>query len=156
MCGARACCSVSSSSKTRRRWRPRQIGPVRWPRRCANGGYCSVRPGRPETCSRSAPRLSSSANTPTFSCKPSTMSSPLPGTEPGTVCHCWRSFHLVEDLPYQVHRSVRVQEGEPSDGLALPHRWRDEGDLVVEQAVGPPRILPGGPAAAAEENDAEF
>ena len=50
MCGAKACYSVSSSSKTRRRWRPRQIGPARWPRRCANGGYCSARPGRPETC----------------------------------------------------------------------------------------------------------
>jgi hypothetical protein len=49
---------------------------------------------------RSGPRSSSSANTPTFSCRPSTMFSPLPGTEPGAGHHCWRSFHLVEDLPY--------------------------------------------------------
>ncbi len=70
--GARACCSASSSSLTRRPVLPRPPAPVRSPRRCASGGYCSARPARPGTCSRSGPRWSSAASTPTCCSPPST------------------------------------------------------------------------------------
>ncbi len=40
--------------------------------------------------------------------------------------------HPVEDHADQVHRGLRVQEGEPGHGLAFPRRGRDERHLVVQ------------------------
>src|SRR5215831_9007774 len=80
-----------------------------------------------------------------------------PGTHrgPETAPRPAGSLHPVQDLPHQVHRGVRVQEREPGDRLALPRRRRDEGHLVVEELVGPLRVLLRGPAAPAEQHDAE-
>ena len=41
--------------------------------------------------------------------------------------------HRVEDLGNHPRIGLGVQEAEASDGLALPDRRGDEGDLVIEQ-----------------------
>src|SRR5450432_1131149 len=67
-----------------------------------------------------------------------------------------RSSHPVKYLSYEVHGRVRMQEREPGDRLALPHRRGSERDLVAEQLVGPAGVLLRGPALAVEEDDTQL
>ena len=50
----------------------------------------------------------------------------------------YTSRHPVENLPDEVHRRARMQEGEPGHRLALPGRRWDERHLIAEQLIGPP------------------
>src|SRR6516225_2709839 len=81
--GARACCSAWNWSRTRRPGLPRRGGRTRSWRPCGTGGYCWAPPAPPGTCSRSGPRSSSTATTPTCSSMPSVRFLPCPTAEPG-------------------------------------------------------------------------
>ena len=63
--------------------------------------------------------------------------------------------HRLEDLIDEFVRGVGVQEGEATDGLALPLRRGHEGDLVAQQLVAPARVLLVGPALSSKEHDRE-